>query len=85
VTRSRHSRAAASGRGCVETLNLARQTTNLLCSNFSASRKASVEAATPSSWRWKNQALPFPHSLGRKPTLPGPPSAVQLTSIGVQP
>ena len=47
----------------METLNLARQTTNLLCSNFSASRNASVEAATPSSWRWKNQALAFSHSL----------------------
>jgi hypothetical protein len=53
----------------VETLNPARQTTNILCSNFSASRKASVEAATPSSCRWKNQALAFSHSLGRKQPL----------------
>jgi hypothetical protein len=57
---------SAFDRGCVETLNPARQTTNHLCSNFSASRKASVEAATPSSWRWKNQALAFSHSLDPK-------------------
>ncbi|HEU4923603.1 MAG TPA: hypothetical protein VFT23_11075 [Burkholderiales bacterium] len=63
------SAASSNDRGCVETINLARQTTNLLCSNFSASRKASVEAATPSSWRWKNQALAFSHSLDPKRTM----------------